>query len=1118
MNREPGFRLRRQRPAREDNRWASHRFLAFALRTTVRLAPVAVAILVSLAGLRLLPGSFIDHLWPGRVCLVVVSILASLAAERVTRRAMPLAVLLQLTLLFPDRAPSRLKVARGGRRRPNPAEPGAVSEPTATAERVLGLLTSLTAHDRRTRGHCERVRVYADMLGSQLKLPAADLDRLRWAALLHDIGKLEIDPEILNKPAKPSEQEWAILRAHPQQGARLAAPLLAWLGEWGTAIEQHHERYDGAGYPHGLAGTDISRAGRLLAIVDAYEVMTAARPYKRAVSARAARAELARDAGSHFDPVLVRAFLEISLPRLLWTTGPFAFAGQLPLLRGLGQLAQQLPASGAVAVTAAGSLVAASLGSPAPAAVAAGRHTTAHVLHAPLVDSPLHPAVRKLTTPTILLTATLLAATTTLAQTPFLPATSQWIAATPTSPQSPLPLFRKSFIARQTHLPRDAPHLRPRPVRSPPQRPQHHHRRPHPRLDRLPQAHLLQHLQRHRAPPSRPQHPSGVLLGNGFYNAQEIPGRYGKFTGTFGQPKLIAALRLTFTDGTLQTISSDATWQTAPGPITLSSVYGGEDFDARLEPSGWDTPAFNAATWLHTLSPSAGPGGALQPRDPSHPSSPSRLHTPSSHHPPPTRPHRLRPRPELRRLARAHRHRPARRNPQAPPRRAPRCRRPRHPAQRQRLPRTPRSPSTTPCAVPPPLIPSAGTHASPTTASATSRSSRPAPSSQPPASPAAPSTSPPPQTGTFTSSDDLLNRIHSLIDRAVDSNLFSVLTDCPHREKLGWLEQTHLAADVLMYNHDLQSLYAKISDDMLDAQLPNGLVPSIAPEYPVFEGAFRDSPEWGSAVILSPWAAFQFYGDLATLRSHYASMQRYAAYLQSRIDQDPNHLLTYGLGDWYDIGPGEPGESKLTTKGLTATATYYEDLTTLAHIATLLHHPDDATTYTAQAATAKQTFNARFFHADTNQYDTGSQTANAMPLVTGLVPEDRRTAVLANLVTDIHAHHDHVTAGDIGFHYVVRALTDGDRSDVLLAMLSRTDAPSYGAQLAHGATTLTEAWDANPNSSQDHFMLGPRRRVVLSRPRRHRHRPQPPHPRPHPHPPRRPPLHSSPPRPRSIPG
>jgi hypothetical protein len=95
-----------------------------------------------------------------------------------------------------------------------------------------------------------------------------------------------------------------------------------------------------------------------------------------------------------------------------------------------------------------------------------------------------------------------------------------------------------------------------------------------------------------------------------------------------------------------------------------------------------------------------------------------------------------------------------------------------------------------------------------------------------------------------------------------------------------------------------------------------------------------------------------------------------------------------------------------------------------------------------------------------------------MPLVVGLVPEEKREAVLGNLIADIRAHGNHVTAGDVGFHYVVRALTDGERSDVLFDMLSRTDKPSYGDQLAHGATTLTEAWDANPSSSQDHFMLG----------------------------------------------
>ncbi len=89
-----------------------------------------------------------------------------------------------------------------------------------------------------------------------------------------------------------------------------------------------------------------------------------------------------------------------------------------------------------------------------------------------------------------------------------------------------------------------------------------------------------------------------------------------------------------------------------------------------------------------------------------------------------------------------------------------------------------------------------------------------------------------------------------------------------------------------------------------------------------------------------------------------------------------------------------------------------------------------------------------------------------------MVPAGHDKGVLQHLVDDIRQHGNHVTAGDIGFHYVVRALTDGGRSDVLYDMLSRTDSPSYGYQLARGATTLTEAWDTNPNSSQNHFMLG----------------------------------------------
>lgn len=329
--------------------------------------------------------------------------------------------------------------------------------------------------------------------------------------------------------------------------------------------------------------------------------------------------------------------------------------------------------------------------------------------------------------------------------------------------------------------------------------------------------------------------------------------------------------------------------------------------------------------------------------------------------------------------------------------------------------------------------------------------------------------------GHFSSGMTLFNQIHALIDRAILSNLVSVITDCPTREKLGWLEQTYLAGSSIMDNYGVLKLYEKIADDIAEAQLANGFVPAIAPEYVAFVDAngdstnFRDSPEWGSASILSAWEAYRFYGDTEILKDHYDSMVRYVGYLRSRLEDG---MLSYGLGDWFDIGPRPPGESQLTGKGVTATAIYYQDLQTLAAIARVLGKDADAASFGKEALEIRESFNQHLLHADTATYDRGSRTAQAMPLVLGLVPENFRQSVLDNLVKDIRAHGDHVTAGDIGFHYVVRALTDNGRSDLLFDMLSRDDSPSYGYQLARGATTLTEAWDANPGASQNHLMLG----------------------------------------------
>src|SRR5205807_10372018 len=171
---------------------------------------------------------------------------------------------------------------------------------------------ALTAHDRRTRGHSERVRALSELIAEELHLAPEERDRLRWASLLHDCGKVTVDSRILNKPGPLDEEEWAIMRRHPEEGARIAFPLRDWLGEWSLAIAQHHERWDGHGYPRGLTGEEISLAARIVAVADAFDVMTSARSYQGPMSTAAARTELTAMAGAQFDPAVVRAFLLVS--------------------------------------------------------------------------------------------------------------------------------------------------------------------------------------------------------------------------------------------------------------------------------------------------------------------------------------------------------------------------------------------------------------------------------------------------------------------------------------------------------------------------------------------------------------------------------------------------------------------------------------------------------------------------------------------------------------------------------------------------------------------------------------------------------------------------------------
>jgi hypothetical protein len=327
------------RPSAAQGRWRARPLLSLLVRFGVFAAPLMAGMAGALVVSWLLPrpSGFVPGIawW---LAVITGALAPVIGVERLARRWLPLAVLLQLSLVFPDRTPSRMRIAQQAARTRDLTERlhqarklGSLDEPNRAAETVLALIVSLGSHDRKTRGHSERVRVVADLLAETAGVSKSERDRFRWSALLHDIGKISVPARILNKPGRPDDREWSILRRHPAEGARMAGPLLAWLGPWAGAIEHHHERFDGTGYPSGLAGNQISLGGRILAIADAYEVMTAARSYKKPMTARAAREELARNSGTHFDPDLVRAFLAISLGRLVWAVGLVALLAQLPV-------------------------------------------------------------------------------------------------------------------------------------------------------------------------------------------------------------------------------------------------------------------------------------------------------------------------------------------------------------------------------------------------------------------------------------------------------------------------------------------------------------------------------------------------------------------------------------------------------------------------------------------------------------------------------------------------------------------------------------------------------------------------------------------------------------------
>lgn len=573
-----------------------------------------------------------------------------------------------------------------------------------------------------------------------------------------------------------------------------------------------------------------------------------------------------------------------------------------------------------------------------------------------------------------------------------------------------------------------------------------------------------------------------VLLGNGMFNVQRM-GRYSKLQTSFGPPQMLLRLEINYADGTRQVIKSGGDWKYSLSPITFNSIYGGESYDARLEQQGCCKAGFDDSGWRKAVV-TEGPKGQLTPQT--------------------VQPVRIMERYGIKSW------KPIPADSLASASKS--TKREIHPSafvadMGQNLAGFPE-------------ITVSGKRGQKVTLIVAEKLTRQGACDQRQTGRqhyyeytlkgdgtdetwhphfsyygfryiqvegAVLEGQPNPdglpvlkrlnscfiynsaeEVSSFECSNPLFTDTHRLIERAERSNMQGVLTDCPHREKLGWLEQDHLCGPSLLYNYDMTRYAPKVIRDITDTQKADGMVPTTAPQYISFGNLFDDSPEWGSTLVILPFMYYDQYGDSTLITDNYEPMRRYVDYLTTRAD---NGIVSHGLGDWYDYGPWRAGFSKNTPVPLVATAHYIFDLQLLVRAARMTGRTADAGKYSAMLDKTVESFNREFFKPDSCTYGTGSQTSNALPLYLGLTGGNKQ-GVLASLVNDIKEHGTRLTTGDVGNRYLFQTLAQNGLNELLYTMLNHYETPGYGFQLRHGATTLTEQWDPNQGSSLNHFMMG----------------------------------------------
>ncbi len=551
----------------------------------------------------------------------------------------------------------------------------------------------------------------------------------------------------------------------------------------------------------------------------------------------------------------------------------------------------------------------------------------------------------------------------------------------------------------------------------------------------------------------------GVMLGTGWQNVHTIAVWYFEKAPWRAAPRLLMDLRIEYTDGKTETISTSPDWKTSTGPITFDSIYAGESYDARLEKAGWDTPSYDDSAW-ETAKLVDGPEGLLTAQQ----NPPIKIHQTLM-------PAKLsEPKPGVflfdigqnlaghalltvnapagtkitmkygERLNKdgtldqkdldMHQRDPSKRFQtdeyiaKGGGAEAWEARFVYHGFQYVQMTGFP-----------------AGTRPSLDTLRA-----RFVHSAVPPA-------------GEFECSNPLLNRIQAATKWAYLSNLQGIPTDCPHREKNGWTGDAHLASEQGLYNFDSLPVYEKWINDLNDEQKPTGELPGIVPSSG-WGYEWGNGPAWDSAYLLIPWYLYVYCGDTKVLADHYDGMKRYVDYLTSRSKDGINNL---GLGDWVPFKTETPVE-------VTSTGYYYRDALIVSRAAGILGKKDDEDKYHELADSIRVAFNKKFIDSQTGNVANGGQTSLSCALYQDLAFDEVRPAVLNRLLAKVEATNGHIDTGILGAKYILNALLEGGRADVAYRIASQNTQPSWGWWLEQGATTLWESWTGT--DSRNHIMFG----------------------------------------------